>query len=329
MNEIHAPGLAAIDLNLFVAFDALAKERSVTRAAARLGVTQSAMSHTLRRLRDVTADPLLVKGRSGLQLTPRAEQLLLPVQSALLLLERGLLDPPGFDPRSSSRTFRIATPDLFDVLAIPSLLERVRGEAPQVNVQVIPVQTPQLSRSLEVGDVDAAVIPRADTLPPSESPSGLMRRTLFRDGYACFLRKDHPALAKRGKPKLPLDRYVEVSHALITPSGEGTGVMDLALAERGLRRRVALKLPAFHSAPRIVAQTDLVLTAPSALAALCGPELGLVVLPAPLTLPDHSIDLVWHSRFAADPATGWLRDRLIEVALEIQRGISSSAPFMS
>ncbi len=320
MNEIHAQALAGIDLNLFVAFDALARERSVTRAAARMGVTQSAMSHTLRRLREVTADPLLVKSGSGMELTPRAEALLVPVRSALLILERGLVNPGEFDPRESTRTFCVATPDLFDVLAIPALLEGVRGEAPQVNVQVIPVLAPQLSQKLETGEVDAAVVPRAHTLPTNDSP-GLMRRTLFRDGYACFIRKDHPALGKGAKPKLKLKQYVQLSHALITPSGSGPGVVDTVLAERGLSRRVALRLPSFHSAPSIVAQTDLVLTAPSALAALCGPELGLVVLPPPLPLPDHSVDLVWHSRFGADPAAGWLRERLVQVSVAVQRRI--------
>ncbi|MEZ4370115.1 MAG: LysR family transcriptional regulator [Polyangiaceae bacterium] len=317
MNEIHA--LAAIDLNLFVAFRALARERSVTRAAVELGVTQSAMSHTLRRLRDVAGDPLLVKGALGMELTPRAEALLVPVQSALLLLERGLLEP-GFDPTASERLFRLATPDLFDVLAIPELLERVRGEAPQVSVQVIPVQTPQLSQRLETGEVDVAVMPRAETLQANDSQSGLMRRTLFRDGYACFIRRDHPALAGRARPKLSLERYLSLAHALITPSGEGPGVMDLALAEHGLTRHVALRLPTFHSALSIVAQTDLILTAPSALAVLCGSD--LLVLPTPLPLADHSVDLVWHSRFDADVAARWLRERVVEVAAGVQRRIA-------
>ncbi|MCB9590747.1 MAG: LysR family transcriptional regulator [Polyangiaceae bacterium] len=317
MNGIHA--LAGVDLNLFVAFRALAKERSVTRAAAQLGVTQSAMSHTLRRLRDLAGDPLLVKGAAGMELTPRAETLLVPVESALLLLERGLSEP-RFVPGRTRRRFRLATPDLFDALAIPALLERVRGEAPQVSVQVIPVQTPQLSQRLETGEVDVAVMPRAETLLASDSQSGLMRRTLFRDGYACFIRRDHPVVAGRTRPKLTLDRYLSVSHALITPSGEGPGVMDLALEERGLERHVALRLPTFHTALGIVEQTDLILTAPSALATLCGPR--LLVLPTPLTLPEHSVDLLWHSRFSADAASSWFRERVGEVAAGIQRKIT-------
>ncbi|MEZ4233061.1 MAG: LysR family transcriptional regulator [Polyangiaceae bacterium] len=321
MNMVHDPALANIDLNLFLAFDVLAQTLNVTRAAERLGVTQSAMSHTLRRLRDVTADPLLVRSGNGMVLTPRAEQLLVPVRSALLILQRGLADPREFRARESTRTFCVATPDLFDALAIPPLLERVREEAPSVDVQITPVQTPQLVQKLETGDVDVAVMPRADTLPAQDSPAGLMRRTLFRDNYACFIRADHPALSRRARSRLRLQQYVKLSHALITPSGRGPGVMDVALAERGLRRRVALRLPTFHSALSIVAQTDLVLTAPAALAALCGAELGLLVLPTPVPLPDHSIDLVWHSRFDADPAGAWLRERLREVSTHVQRRI--------
>jgi len=114
--------LARIDLNLLVAFDALAREQNVTRAAERVGVTQSAMSHALRRLRELLDDPLLVRGKSGMVLTARAEALVLPLRSGLVSVDRALVRAERFDPRTARRKFRLATPDLFDLLAIPTFV---------------------------------------------------------------------------------------------------------------------------------------------------------------------------------------------------------------
>ena len=131
MNMNHSVrALHGIDLNLLAAFDALAEERNVTRAAARAGVTQSAMSHTLRRLRDLLGDPLLVRGGGGMVLTPRAEALRAPLRAALAELARVLDEPAQFDPATSTRGFRVVAPDLFDMLALPRLLPRLAAQAP-------------------------------------------------------------------------------------------------------------------------------------------------------------------------------------------------------
>src|ERR1700754_2270672 len=128
--DIGPEQLARIDLNLLVALDALARERSVTRAAERVGVTQSAMSHALRRLRELLGDALLVRGQGSMVLTPRAQALSLPVRSGLVTLGRALAEPEPFVPSTAQRTFTIATPDLFDVWVGPALLERTRRDAP-------------------------------------------------------------------------------------------------------------------------------------------------------------------------------------------------------
>ena len=128
MSNAHVThDLHRIDLNLLVALDALTRERSVTKAAERAGVTQSAMSHTLRRLRELFDDPLLVRGRGGMVLTPRAEALTVPLRSGLVSLARTLAEPEAFDPAHASRTFRIVSPDLFDALVLPTLLQRLGG----------------------------------------------------------------------------------------------------------------------------------------------------------------------------------------------------------
>ncbi len=336
MNHMHeALGLherlARVDLNLMVAFDALARERNVTRAAERTGVTQSAMSHALGRLRDLLGDPLLVRGRGGMMLTPRAEALVVPLRSGLSALDRALDQPAVFEPASSRRVFRLASPDLFDLLAVPRLLERVQAQAPGVDLVVAPLVERGLLERLETGELDVAIVPRLD--PPrggeaEPAPAGLMQRRLFRDRFLCLLRREHPILrgserrsSERGPRRLSLRAFSELSHVLISPSGEGPGFVDELLAARGLRRRVALRIPHFYSALAIVAQSDLVVTAPNALGHLAATGVDVVALECPLPLPKHSVNLVWHERFSKDTGHAWLREVIIALATSIQRDI--------
>jgi DNA-binding transcriptional LysR family regulator len=318
MNAVHDPEqLAGVDLNLIVAFDALARERSVTRAAHRVGVTQSAMSHALRRLRDLLGDPLLVRGRSGMALTPRAESLVVPLRSGLMTLGRALAQPSVFEPATARRAFCLATPDLFDVLAIPLLLERIRRDAPGVDIAIVPLDEPRLADRLETGEVDAAIAPQIEDLPSEPaSVSGLVRRRLFRDRFICFIRADHPAV--RRKRRLSLASYAALSHALVSPRGEGPGLVDRILEQQGLTRRVALRLPHFYSALAIVAKSDLILTAPAGLALLVPGGLKVLALPPPLRLPQHSVNLLWHERFTKDPGHGWLRSLIVDVAAQLE-----------
>lgn len=338
MNHVHDETgaepelLARVDLNLLVAFDALARERNVTRAAARTGVTQSAMSHALGRLRDLLGDPLFVRGRGGMVLTPRAEELVVPLRAGLTTLGRALHEPATFDPATARRAFRLASPDLFDVLAIPSLLERVRREAPGVDLVVAPLVERGLLEQLETGELDVAIVPQVDRTgrAPHTPPAGLLQRRLFRDRFICLLREDHPILSpnkrgrgpKRALPKLSLADFTELSHVLVSPSGQGPGFVDQLLAERGSSRRVALRIPHFYSALAIVAKSDLIVTVPNALGYLAPATLGVAAVECPLPLPQHSVNLVWHERYSKDAGHTWLRTLLIELSRALQHDIS-------
>ncbi|HEX6244169.1 MAG TPA: LysR family transcriptional regulator [Polyangiales bacterium] len=327
MNMIHdersaLERLAGLDLNLVVAFDALARERSATRAAARLGVTQSAVSHALRRLRELLGDPLLVRSGNAMLLTPRAEELVVPLRSGLLQLSRALSGPAAFDAATAQRAFTLASIDLFDLLAVPTLLGDVRREAPGVDLNVVSALDRRLPERLETGEVDLAVAVQIH-VPGQESTisstPGLVQKALFRDHMVCFVRAGHPVLersaarAHKVPDALTLERYLALSHALISLGGEGPGVVDVALRERGLRRRIALRIPHFYSALTMVAASDLVLTAPSALAGVSGAA-EVVALSAPLPLPEHSVGLVWHERFNNEPGHRWLRELIAEAA---------------
>jgi DNA-binding transcriptional LysR family regulator len=311
-DELHR-----IDLNLLVALDALASERSVTKAAERAGVSQSAMSHTLRRLRELFDDPLLIRGRGGMVLTPRAEALAVPLRSGLVSLARTLAEPQPFEPEHANRTFRLVSPDLFDALVLPSLLRRLNRQAPSIDLAVVP--TPKrLSDSLETGDVDLAIHPVL--LDPHPFDLGtqvapeLQSRTLFRDSFRCFVRHDHPQLTT-GR-RLTLKTYTRLNHILVSPGGEGPGVVDRILHAAALERRIAVRVPHFATALEVVAQSDLVLTAPSSLGQ-CSSASSLASRPVPLDIPEHAITMIWHPRFTEDPPHRWLRQLLLDATHDV------------
>lgn len=299
--------LTDMNLNLLVSLDALLSERNVTRAAKRLGVTQSAMSHSLRRLRDMFDDQLLVSGRGGMTLTPRAERLAAPLHEELRDLERVVRDEARFEPATEQRSFRIATTDFIGMLVIPTLLEILEDEAPGVDLVFCPHQHERISWLLETGEVSLALSVVPDEL------STIRCKKLFNETFACLARKDHPDV--RGE--LTLDQYLALPHALISPRSEGQGVVDRKLEELGESRRVALRVPSFAMAPMVIASTNLILTAPRRLVTMLANHLDLQVLEPPIALPSFSVMSTWHERFDQDPAHQWLR----EVVERATRGV--------
>jgi DNA-binding transcriptional LysR family regulator len=190
-------------------------------------------------------------------------------------------------------------------------------EAPSVDLAVVPMPK-RLSDSLETGDVDLAIFPvLLDPQPfelDTQVDAELQSRTLFRDSFRCFVRNDHPALA--GRRKLTLNAYTRLNHVLVSPGGDGPGLVDRLLDARGLKRRIALRVPHFATALEVIAQSDLVLTAPSSLSR-CSTASTLASRPAPLDIPEHAITMIWHPRFTEDPAHRWLRDLMIDVTAKV------------
>lgn len=296
--------LAGVDLNLLVVLDALLRERNVTRAAARIGRTQSATSHALRRLRELFGDPLMVRGAGGMVLTPRADALEVPVRSALSTIGRALTGTETFEPATARRAFRLVSPDLFDALFLPAVLARVRATAPGVDLAVAPPGG-RLVERLEAGELDLAVVPRlkaSDARVPEGA--GLRRRTLLHDRLRCFVRSEV------GHGGWGIEDYAACDHVVVSPGDRGTSPVDRALAELGMVRRVALRVPSFATALAIAEQSDLVLTAPTALERLLRSDTRLVARPCPVEVPGHGIDLVWHTRFGSDAGHAWLREVL-------------------
>lgn len=295
--------LGAINLNLLTALDALLAEGNVTRAAARTGVTQSAMSHSLRQLRDMLGDPLLVRGPSGMTPTPRAAALREPVRRGLVELSRALAATEA-DPRDAKRTFTVSSGDFFSALLLPPLLDTTLREAPGIDLNVRPTDPGRDDLLLEAGEVDAVI-----SVAVAERAT-LRRVRLFTETFACLVRADHPAVGDT----LTLETYASLSHALISPRGSGPSFVDEALARAGTSRRIALRIPFFLAAPLIIAQSDLVLTAPRRVALQFAKTLPLRVLPPPIPVASFSVHLIWHERDDADPVHGWLRKAIVRAA---------------
>ncbi|RKH66616.1 LysR family transcriptional regulator [Corallococcus interemptor] len=292
--------LSAINLNLLVALDALLREAHVTRAAARVGLTQSAMSHALAQLRELLGDALLIRGQGGMVLTPRAQQLVAPLKRGLAELRRALRDEPPFEPATATRRFTLATRDFFGSVLLPGALELLGREAPGVDLSVLHVDSTTFSSHLETGEVDLAII-----VAPSPSGPGLRQQKLLTEDFVCVVREDHPTVRR----KLDLDTYLKLTHVLISPKGGGVGAVDLALARQGLPpRRIAVRVPYFLIAPLVVSRSDHVLTAPRRLIDAFSKAYALKVFPPPIALPPFDILQVWHERFDGDPAHQWLRE---------------------
>ncbi|RKH89859.1 LysR family transcriptional regulator [Corallococcus sp. AB045] len=304
VHETPAPSptevdLSGINLNLMVALDALLKEAHVTRAAARVGLTQSAMSHALAQLRELLGDALLIRGRGGMVLTPRAQQLAAPLKRGLAELRRALRDEPPFAPATATRRFTVATRDFFGSVLLPGALELLGREAPGVDLAVLHVDSHTFPSHLETGEVDLAII-----VAPVPSGPGLRQQKLLTEDFVCVVRKDHPTVRR----KLDLDTYLKLSHILISPKGDGVGAVDLSLAQRGLPpRRIAVRVPYFLIAPLVVSRSDHVLTAPRRLIAAFRDAYALQVFPPPIPVRPFDILQVWHERFDGDPAHQWLR----------------------
>jgi len=295
-----------VDLNLLRVFDAVLRERGVTAAAARLGLTQPAVSNALARLRAVFGDALFLRSPTGMAPTPFARELDEPVRQALALIEAALAHGSGFDPATSNRQFRFYMSDLGEISFLPPLVERVRQLAPQVRLEASGLPLEEIGDALGSGALDLAV----GFLPGLASP--VRRRRLFRDAYVCLMRADHPRIAGRLTRRL----FEESWHALVSSSGSGHRVVEEALERNGLTRRIALRVPHFTVVPLVLERTDLLLTLPSRVARVYEAGGRFKSLPPPVPIPLADVGVHWHERFDRDPGNRWLRELILELFAE-------------
>jgi DNA-binding transcriptional LysR family regulator len=290
-----------LDLNLLRVFDAVLRERTVTAAAARLRLTQPAVSNALGRLRRLFGDPLFVRTPLGMEATPFARGVAEPVRQALALLDSALAHGPTFDPASATRAFRFYMSDLGQVEFLPPLVERVQRVAPGVRLEAVAFDPEDIGDALATGALDLAV----GFLPGLGPP--LARRALFRDPYLCLMRADHPI------ERLTRKRFLEASHALVTYRGGGHRVIEEALERAGVARRIALRVPHFTVVPMVLERTDLILVLPERVARLYERRGRFKALPPPVAIPAAEVAVHWHQRFESDPGNRWLREQLVDL----------------
>ncbi|MCG8591389.1 MAG: LysR family transcriptional regulator [Proteobacteria bacterium] len=301
---IDLVNLANVDLNLLVALDALLAERNVTRAAARVGLTQSAMSNTLRRLRSLLDDPVLVRTGQGMLPTPRALELAEPIRTALEQLAGALAVRDGFDARRAERVFRIYSTDSLQFMLLPALAERLGREAPGIDLEFRHSDRGDPVEDLRRGRLDLIVGP---VLGAWES---LSCDDLFHEDMAAVVRQDHPDVGRR----LTLKRFVEIPHVVVSPFGRGgASFVDEELESQGLSRRIALQTPHFLVVPYVLAESDWLAVLPRRVAQHFAEFLPLRILKPPIEHAGFDVRMRWDPRSDADPGHRWLRGLVSEV----------------
>lgn len=297
-----------IDLNLLRVFQAIYETRSVTAAAERFGITQPAMSNALSRLRALCGDALFVPTATGMQPTPYAQEIAEAVAAALQTVQRALGSRKPFDPGSSDRLFRFHMTDMGQMYFLPPLLTRLQDAAPGVRVEAQTLPLDAIRDALEDGRIDFAF----GRLPMSPG-RGVRSQVLFPERYDVLARAGHPA----GGRRRAREAFLAASHAVVTSLSGGHKIIEETLARLGAR--IVLRVPNFTVLPPILASTDIVVTAPSRLAAELARAGTLATYALPIDLAAFDIRLFWHERFEADPAAGWMRARIADLFAERRR----------
>ena len=286
------------DLNLLVALEALLAERNVTRAAARLHLSQPALSAQLRRLREIFGDPLFVPARRGVIPTQRALELHAPLREALKALRRVVAERLHFDPSTVEFSVAIAASDYAQCALLERIVE-IQREAPKLRLSWRHLYVPELVGQMERGDVDLAV------MTPNTAPKQLLTRTLFDERYVVIARHGHPVV----QGSIDIDQLCALTHVVVSPRGGGFGgPADAALNAIGRERRVSLSAASFLIVPELITRSDQVALVPERL--VRGKSHDLQILEPPIEVTGFSMGLVWHERTDVEPAQVWLRNRL-------------------
>lgn len=284
-----------LDERLLRLFDALYATRSVSRAADALGQAQPTVSIWLGRLRDELQDPLFVRTPSGMAPTPRADELVSTVRATLDLLRRLSEGPVAHDPSTDERRFRICMTDASHVALLPQLLTRLRAQAPKAQLEALPISA-TTGFLLESGGADLA-LGRVPTLE-----SGFYQQTLYTQDWVCLAGQRY----QRPKRRFSVADYARAAHVGIA-GGTGVDLLEAALVQWGIERRIVLELPGFLGLAAVLAESDLIATLPRHISETLAKASGLLVLPCPFEVASFLVKQHWHARYHHDPANQWLR----------------------
>ena len=294
--------LRRIDLNLLLTLDALLTEVHVTRAAVRLHKSQPAISHALSQLRDIFQDPLLIRQGGRMALTAKAKELSLPLKEALHQLET-ILQSPVFDPSKTVRRFRMVLSDYTAHILLPKLVKHLRVQAPNIDLAISQSSRETMLAQLMDGEIDLAL----GVFP--HTPREIQLSTLFEEHFISIADK----AMLNNQDKLSLEKWLYHPHVLVAVRPDTDNEIDIALAKQGHKRHVAVILPHWGVATKVLHGTDLILTVASRTLVNTPFTEGLVAFPVPCDLPHFTFQQAWHERRSSDPAHIWLRETVANI----------------
>lgn len=292
------------DLNLLRVFIALMEERSVTRAADRLGITQPALSNALNRLRDMLQDPLFIRERYGMQPTQKAEALAPGIIEAIGQLDGLVLEQQSFDQMRAQMMFTLAPNSYVEYVLIPAVVAKLRVLAPGIKLRITPFGN-DLAETEVISGSTALVLGRI-----VDPPDNLIVQHLMDDSLACVVRADHPTVGNT----LNKAEYEQLKHVNVMPPGRMRAGLFQALDRHGLKREVAVSVTHFLSVPEVIAVTDYCTTLPHQICRRLANDPRLKILPTPVDLGTFPVEIAWHVRYRHDPAHRWLRALIEDVA---------------
>jgi DNA-binding transcriptional LysR family regulator len=298
--------IGLLDLKLLIIFNAVMAERSISRAAKRLGMSQPALSNALARLRDILEDRLFIPGQGGVRPTPRALELAVPVADALRQLQAAV-ERREFVPKEAERTFRLSMSPHASTVLLRPLMERLRRSAPNVRVRVVPKRTPSIAELLDSNEVDFVV----GMIP--ELPRRFSAAPLFEDGFVCVMREGHPL----ARGPMTLERFVAAQQVLISATGEETSLFDDKLKALGYVRPVSLVVNEYLAGLTVVASTDLVTGLFSRILAVAEQASALAIQARPLPMEPIAIRIAWHAGLTNHPSFDWLREEITAVGAAV------------
>ena len=303
MHTMHIDELALGEIRLVAE---LAELRKLSAAAARLGLSQSAASHALARLRKRTGDPLFVRGNAGFYPTPYGERLGAAARRALNILLDGLAANAPFDPAKSTRRFNVYMSDVGQMVFLPKLLAFMEHEAPAASVRVCPIPLEQPGAPLASGEVDLAIGFF------SNLTTGFRQSLLFRERYVCVVGAEHPYF----RNGMSADGFAKSRRALADASGMAHAVIEAELRRHGFSGTERLVVPQFMVLPLVIASSDLLVIMPSRLARAFAQLVSIKILVPPIPLRPYDIKAYWHERFHQDAANRWFRRSIIDLFRE-------------
>jgi DNA-binding transcriptional LysR family regulator len=300
MNAMHIDGLDLTQIRLLAE---LSRSRSVSQAAQRIGVSQSAASHALGKLRKRLGDPLFTRTQQGFQPTPFGARLGSASCEALDALLAGLASNDRFDPQTTTRLFSFFMNDVGQTVLLPPLLKLLKQKAPGASARVLPVPLSNPGAALSSGEVDFAV-GFFDNLT-----TGFFQSLVFHERYVCIVRAGHPKF----RTGMTLEAFRSVEHAVADATGMAHAIIDRFLMRHRVNRSVTLRVPGLHVLPMIVANSDLLAIVPARLGAAFAARVPIKVLPPPIAVPQFDVCIHWHERYHQDPAIRWMRRAFVDL----------------